>query len=288
MMRAATRALAAGLALLAGGPARAASEPQALAAMAFARQAPAAALGLLLGGAEPTRMLALSALAAGPGRAAPGRPIDPVPSVGSAEPVATHGGQATGAASPGLEPPLPEPEAARPLPVTPEPKLALAGPVSLPEGLVLTRPLAGRVVRRFGEPGPGGSTSGIAFSARPGASVVAPASGVVAFAGSVRGSRGLLILEVAAGTHLVLGGLEWLSVGSGDHVAAGQVVGGMAEAPGSKAAAARQAGTPPRAAEPRNEPRSASRSGHLTLEVRVAGEPVDPLRLPGLDLAAER
>jgi septal ring factor EnvC (AmiA/AmiB activator) len=117
----------------------------------------------------------------------------------------------------------------------------------------LLRPVAGAVVRRFGEPLlSGGQANGVTLAAMRRARVASPGSGLVQYVGPVKGWGVILILRLAGGYHLVLAGLERTSVDVGQSVAAGQPVGWMPDG--------RQ--SPP----------------ELYLEVREQGSPVDPAR----------
>jgi septal ring factor EnvC (AmiA/AmiB activator) len=80
--------------------------------------------------------------------------------------------------------------------------------------------------------------------------VIAPAAGVVEYAGALKGWGGVVILGIGGGYHLVLAGLDAISTVQGRPVTAGQAIGRMAEA---------------------GEP-------ELYLEARRNGEPVDPGR----------
>jgi septal ring factor EnvC (AmiA/AmiB activator) len=81
---------------------------------------------------------------------------------------------------------------------------------------------------------------------------------VVEYAGPVEGWGSVLILRLAGGYHLVLGGLDVSLVSRGQSVAAGRPVGRMANA-----AVLGIGSLPP----------------DLIMEVRRNGDPVDPARL---------
>jgi septal ring factor EnvC (AmiA/AmiB activator) len=85
--------------------------------------------------------------------------------------------------------------------------------------------VVGEVVRGFNAPGEGGPARGLTLLAPPGARVVAPCAGAVVFAAPFRSYGRLVILECAAGQHLVLGGLERLDVAAGQRLRAGEPVG---------------------------------------------------------------
>lgn len=125
------------------------------------------------------------------------------------------------------------------------------GPLTAPERLAT--PVTGELVRRFGEPAPGGGrASGLSYAAVRGARVSSPATGVVQYVGPVKGWGVILILRLTGGYHLVLAGLAQATVAVGQSVAPGQPVGWMPDA--------RQT------------------SSELYLEVRERGSPVDPGR----------
>jgi septal ring factor EnvC (AmiA/AmiB activator) len=117
-----------------------------------------------------------------------------------------------------------------------------------------TAPVAGRPTRRFGEAEPGGRSHANGWTWRTGtnAPVVAPAQGVVEYAGPLKGWGLVLILRLGGGYHLVLAGLDSVSAGPGHMVGAGQPVGRMG--------ATGEAGT------------------DLYFEIRKNGAPVDPAR----------
>ncbi len=110
---------------------------------------------------------------------------------------------------------------------------APAGAASAPP-LRLEVPAAGALIRRFGQPSPGGQTSdGLTWRTGPGAAVRAPASGVVEYSGALKGWGGVLVLNVGGGYHLVLAGLDRISAQAGRPVRAGQALGAMAEGAGA-------------------------------------------------------
>lgn len=89
-------------------------------------------------------------------------------------------------------------------------------------------PIAGRVVRRFGDTDTFGQPSrGISVLARPAATVVTPREGTVVFAGPFRGLGQLLIIEHNREYHLLLAGLARVDAAVGDRVVAGEPVGSM-------------------------------------------------------------
>lgn len=122
--------------------------------------------------------------------------------------------------------------------------------VSQPLG-VLALPATGRVVRAWGDKMPGGAKSeSVAFATRSGAQVSAPISGTVEFSGPFRSYGQLLILSTSDNYHVLLWGMSSSYVSVGQSVQQGEPVARMAERTGG-------------------EP-------ELYLEVRKAGEPMDP------------
>jgi septal ring factor EnvC (AmiA/AmiB activator) len=126
-----------------------------------------------------------------------------------------------------------------------------AAPVSRASLIRLT-PAAGEIVRRFGDRGPAGAAAGMTIRTRPGAQVLAPAAGTVAYAGPFRGYGNVLILDVEGDYAVVLTGPSALLATAGQRVLAGQPVAEMG--------------------------RDATTAPELYVEVRRAGRPVDPGR----------
>lgn len=91
----------------------------------------------------------------------------------------------------------------------------------------LTAPVAGRIVRSWGDATAGGPASGISYQAPPEARVVSICSGHVVFAAPFRSYGLLLIVDCGGGYHAVLAGFDKLDVKVGQNVAAGEPVGSM-------------------------------------------------------------
>jgi septal ring factor EnvC (AmiA/AmiB activator) len=91
----------------------------------------------------------------------------------------------------------------------------------------LTAPVAGTIVRGWGDAAAGGPANGISYRAAPSARVVAVCSGRVAFAAPFRSYGLLLIVDCGGGYHSVLAGFERLDAKVGQNVAAGEPVGVM-------------------------------------------------------------
>jgi septal ring factor EnvC (AmiA/AmiB activator) len=129
----------------------------------------------------------------------------------------------------------------------------------------LPLPAGGTVRRAFGAAdGAGDTMRGVAFAVRPGALVTAPTDGAIVFTGPFRSYGQLLILDAGGGYHLVLVGMDRISVEPGQFVLAGEPVG--------------QVGV----IETTSEPRPAAvgvveGSGPvLYVELRKDGTPIDP------------
>jgi septal ring factor EnvC (AmiA/AmiB activator) len=96
----------------------------------------------------------------------------------------------------------------------------------------LGMPVLGVRLREFGAPdGHGGSEKGQSFATRPGASVTAPADGWVVYSGPFRTYGQLLILNAGDGYHVILAGMDRITVDLGQFVLAGEAVGVMGNTP---------------------------------------------------------
>ena len=146
------------------------------------------------------------------------------------------------------------------LPVPEANQLAAAAPFqSLKGQLVL--PVAGKFGRRFGDKdGNGGVMQGDTVATQSGSIVTAPSDGSVLYAGPFRSYGQLLILNAGDGYHVVLAGMNRISVASGQSVLAGEPVGAMGEARVASASAEALGNTLP----------------ELYVEFRKDGKPVDP------------
>jgi septal ring factor EnvC (AmiA/AmiB activator) len=124
----------------------------------------------------------------------------------------------------------------------------------------LPLPVSGVKVREFGAPdGLGGTERGITFATRPGAQVTAPADGWVVYAGPFRSYGKLLILNAGGGYHVLLAGMDSISVDLGQFVLTGEPVATMGG--GSQVAATIAIG---------------SSQPVLYIEFRKDGTPIDP------------
>ena len=89
----------------------------------------------------------------------------------------------------------------------------------------LTPPVAGVLVRAWGDPEDGEPATGMSFQTEPGAQVVAPCGGTVAFAEPFRGYGLLVIIDCGGGYHAVLSGLDQIGVAPGRALQGGDPVG---------------------------------------------------------------
>src|SRR2546421_12626687 len=125
---------------------------------------------------------------------------------------------------------------------------------------LLPLPLNGIKIREFGMPdGLGGTEKGLSIASRAGAQVTAPCDGWVVYAGPFRSYGQLLILNAGGGYHVLLPGMERISVDLGQFVLTGEPVAAMGGGPQSAAAAAISSSQPV-----------------LYVEFRKDGAPVDP------------
>lgn len=119
----------------------------------------------------------------------------------------------------------------------------------------LAAPVKGDLVRRFGQ----SRSDGLAWRTGASAQVLAPAAGVIEYAGPLKGWGGVVILRLDGGYRVVLAGMDRVLGLTGRRVQAGEPVGRM------------------------TSDRAGGRDGprELYLEVRRDGAPVDPT--PWLD-----
>ena len=89
----------------------------------------------------------------------------------------------------------------------------------------LPMPVNGVKIRDFGNAdGLGGSERGISVATRPGAQVTSPCDGWVVYAGPFRSYGQLLILNAGGGYHVVLAGMDRISVNIGQFILTGEPV----------------------------------------------------------------
>ena len=124
----------------------------------------------------------------------------------------------------------------------------------------LPLPANGVRIREFGAAdGLGGTEKGVSISARPGGQITAPCDGWVVYAGPFRNYGQLLILNAGGGYHVLLAGMERISVDLGQFVLTGEPVAVMGD--GAQSAVAKAGGV--------SQP-------VLYVEFRKDGIPVDP------------
>jgi septal ring factor EnvC (AmiA/AmiB activator) len=86
-------------------------------------------------------------------------------------------------------------------------------------------PVNGTKIRSFGgSDGVGGVEKGISLASRPGAQVTTPCDGWVVYAGPFRSYGQLLILNAGGGYHVLIAGMERISVSIGQFVLTGEPV----------------------------------------------------------------
>ncbi len=126
---------------------------------------------------------------------------------------------------------------------------------------MLPMPVNGVKIRNFGAADRfGGTERGMSIATRAGAQVTAPSDGWVVYAGPFRSYGQLLILNAGGGYHIVLAGMERISVDIGQFVLTGEPVAVMGSG-AAQVAAAVPVGT--------SQP-------VLYIEFRKDGTPVDP------------
>jgi septal ring factor EnvC (AmiA/AmiB activator) len=124
----------------------------------------------------------------------------------------------------------------------------------------LPLPVNGARIRQFGAPdGVGGTEKGLSIATRPGAQVTAPCDGWVVYSGTFRNYGQLLILNAGGGYHVLLAGMDRISVDLGQFVVTGEPVAMMGGGRQTAAALAIGSGQPV-----------------LYVEFRKDGTPVDP------------
>ncbi len=126
---------------------------------------------------------------------------------------------------------------------------------------LLPLPVNGVKIRNFGDPdSTGAAEKGLAIAARPGAQVTSPCDGLVVYSGPFRSYGQLLILNAGGGYHVLLMGMERISVDPGQFVLTGEPVAAMGS--GGQIAAAAATTTPSQPV--------------LYIEFRKDGTPIDP------------
>jgi septal ring factor EnvC (AmiA/AmiB activator) len=129
----------------------------------------------------------------------------------------------------------------------------------------LRLPVNGARIRDFGgSDGAGGTQKGLSIAARPGAQITAPCDGWVVYAGAFRSYGQLLILNAGGGYHVLLAGMERISVDLGQFVLTGEPVAVMGDASQASGAQASVTVT------------TVPKQPVLYVEFRKDGTPIDP------------
>jgi murein hydrolase activator len=137
-----------------------------------------------------------------------------------------------------------------------EPAVAFADAKGL-----LPLPASGHKIKAFGDDdGFGAATQGISIATRPNAQVTSPSDGWVVYAGAFRSYGKLLIINAGDGYHVLLAGMDQISVQLGQFVLAGEPVAMMASPKLASAGAVDIVSTQP----------------VLYIEFRKDGTPIDP------------
>ena len=103
-------------------------------------------------------------------------------------------------------------------------RLTPAVAFSAAKGL-LPLPVSGERIKEFGAPdGHGGTEKGLTLAGRPGSQITAPCDCWVVYAGPFRNYGQLLILNAGGGYHVLLAGMERISVDLGQFVVTGEPV----------------------------------------------------------------
>lgn len=97
---------------------------------------------------------------------------------------------------------------------------------------MLPPPVGGAVLKAFGtEDGYGGQEKGVSFGTRTEAQVAAPSDGWVVYAGPFRSYGQLLIINAGGGYHILLAGMDKITVELGQFVLSGEPVAVMGRGP---------------------------------------------------------
>ena len=111
-------------------------------------------------------------------------------------------------------------------------------------------PVAGEIVKRFGDSDGYQDAKGLTIRTRPAAQVIAPFDGQIMFAGPFKGYGQILIIDHGGGYHSLLAGIDQIEASVGQRVVAGEPVGVM---------------------------KSGEPNPSLYLELRRQGQPINPL-----------
>ncbi len=131
----------------------------------------------------------------------------------------------------------------------------------------LRLPVNGARIREFGgSDGSGGTQKGLSIAARSGAQITAPCDGWVVYAGAFRSYGQLLILNAGGGYHVLLAGMERISVDLGQFVLTGEPVAVMGDASQAQASGSQASVTVT----------TVPKQPVLYVEFRKDGTPIDP------------
>jgi murein hydrolase activator len=143
----------------------------------------------------------------------------------------------------------------------------------------LSLPATGAKIKDFGAPdNAGGSEKGVSIATRTGAQVTAPSDGWVVYAASYRSYGQLLILNVGGGYHVLLAGMERITVDLGQFVLTGEPVAVMGAGTQVASSTKTDSSTAPvmtSASDSASSPAGTSQPV-LYIEFRKDGTPVDP------------
>jgi septal ring factor EnvC (AmiA/AmiB activator) len=143
----------------------------------------------------------------------------------------------------------------------------------------LSLPAAGAKVKDFGATDKaGGTEKGISMATRPGAQVIAPSDGWVVYAAPYRSYGQLLILNVGGGYHVLLAGMERITVDLGQFVLTGEpvaVMGSGTQVASSSSTSASTMSLLTTGADA-GSPKIDTVQPVLYIEFRKDGTPVDP------------
>jgi murein hydrolase activator len=124
----------------------------------------------------------------------------------------------------------------------------------------LSWPASGQMLRSFGaSDGAGGRETGVAIETAKAALVTTPVDGWISYAGPYRSYGHVLIINAGGGYHIVMTGLDRVSVDTGQFVLAGEPVASMGGSPAGALAAETGSGLPV-----------------IYIEFRKDGAPIDP------------
>jgi septal ring factor EnvC (AmiA/AmiB activator) len=135
-----------------------------------------------------------------------------------------------------------------------------------PAGQII-QPVAGTLVRGWGDTQDGEPATGQSWQTQPGAEVVAPCGGTVAFAEPFRGYGLLVIIDCGGGYHAILAGMDQMRVVPGQSISGGDPVGAM------QAAMVAPADAPPSDKQASDTQASAGASGTESSDPQPATSP---------------